>query len=306
MASPIPIVEAHARVSSIDTSPGFSMTSQSSYHDESLSLLLDHHITTLTSSPILTGVGQYQSDKTHPIVMIDDLDRGLYGMSPNPTQITPGLLDGLDMLNTSNDVSSLSSTELVAPSSSNQSISSLSSGHIYLPIKSRKSLRAPSISVTVPHHTHPYHRPTGFSSSTSSLSPYEPTMLLSTLPTSPLSPLGSLSNSHALFSALSPQGDDASIFSIIGTTLDDGRLYGQFTQSQQPAARVIFKYMTDHPNAVIPTTYITSTLADIKDGRGRCLIGACVADAKSKRADHLYDHIRDKHFGSRPYVCSFW
>ncbi|CAG7846861.1 SubName: Full=Uncharacterized protein {ECO:0000313/EMBL:CCA76731.1} [Serendipita indica DSM 11827] len=83
-------------------------------------------------------------------------------------------------------------------------------------------------------------------------------------------------------------------------------LYSQFTQAQRASASAIIRYMMNSPKTAIPCTYITAELAEIKGTRGRCLIGPCAAEDKMKRVDHLYDHIRDKHFESRPYACNFW
>lgn len=88
---------------------------------------------------------------------------------------------------------------------------------------------------------------------------------------------------------------------------------------QQAAAQKICEYMQAHPKAAIPASLITTDLAEIRDGRGWCLIGNCgieraaqkvnplydvTKDGSRKRLDHLYDHIRDKHFDNRPFRCS--
>ena len=92
----------------------------------------------------------------------------------------------------------------------------------------------------------------------------------------------------------------------------------QFTPQQQVAAANILNYKAHHPEASIPASFITTELAEVHDGRGWCLIANCgVERAKQKnnplyhiskgtsrkRLDHLYDHIRDKHFNCRPFVC---
>jgi hypothetical protein len=93
----------------------------------------------------------------------------------------------------------------------------------------------------------------------------------------------------------------------------------QFAPHQQQAARSILNYNQLHPETAIPASLITSELAEVQDGRGWCLLGNCGVDrAKQKlnphydihkdttrkRLDHLYDHIRDKHFNCRPFRCS--
>ena len=92
-----------------------------------------------------------------------------------------------------------------------------------------------------------------------------------------------------------------------------------FLPHQQEAAQQIFNYKQIHPKAAIPASFITSELAEVKEGRGWCLIGNCgldraaqrdnphydiTKDLSKKRLDHLYDHIRDKHFDNRPFRCS--
>ncbi|KAG8788991.1 hypothetical protein FRC20_001001 [Serendipita sp. 405] len=78
----------------------------------------------------------------------------------------------------------------------------------------------------------------------------------------------------------------------------------EFTSSQLPAAIAIINYQQQHPGTPIPTAFITSELAEIKDGKGRCLVGSCASStAVPKRADYLYEHIRDRHFNCRPYRC---
>jgi len=93
----------------------------------------------------------------------------------------------------------------------------------------------------------------------------------------------------------------------------------QFTPHQQLAAANILNYKTHHPEAAVPASLITAELAEVHDGRGWCLIGNCglaraqqkrdplydpSKDTSRKRLDHLYDHIRDKHFSRRPFSCS--
>ncbi|KAG8807756.1 hypothetical protein FRC19_006347 [Serendipita sp. 401] len=78
----------------------------------------------------------------------------------------------------------------------------------------------------------------------------------------------------------------------------------EFTPSQLPAAIAIINYQQQHPGTPIPTAFITSELAEIKDGKGRCLVGSCASStAAPKRADHLHEHIRDRHFNCKPYRC---
>ena len=92
----------------------------------------------------------------------------------------------------------------------------------------------------------------------------------------------------------------------------------QFTPQQQVAAANILNYKAHYPEASIPASFITTELAEVHDGRGWCLIANCGVerakqrnnplydiskDTSRKRLDHLYDHVRDKHFNCRPFVC---
>jgi hypothetical protein len=95
-----------------------------------------------------------------------------------------------------------------------------------------------------------------------------------------------------------------------------------FTSLQIPAAQAILNHLRQHPNSAFPSSLITSDLAEIYEGRGWCLIGNCgieranqkaspfydpsAPDDSRKRVDHLYDHIRDKHFNCRPFLCTMW
>jgi hypothetical protein len=115
----------------------------------------------------------------------------------------------------------------------------------------------------------------------------------------------------------------------------------EFSPAQVPAALRILQYIKSHPatpegvNSPIPHGLITSELAEIRDGWGRCLIGACYAARERetrasaekasnvvlssismdhacgkvgsrRRADSLYDHIRNEHLRYRPYWCETW
>ena len=97
------------------------------------------------------------------------------------------------------------------------------------------------------------------------------------------------------------------------------RIMKQFTPQQQIAAANILDYKAHDPEAAVPASLITAELAEVHDGRGWCLIGNCglaraqqkrdplydpSKDTSRKRLDHLYDHIRDKHFSRRPFSCS--
>ncbi|KAG8816147.1 hypothetical protein FRC17_000416 [Serendipita sp. 399] len=79
----------------------------------------------------------------------------------------------------------------------------------------------------------------------------------------------------------------------------------EFTSAQRPAAEAILAYQREHPDTAIPTTYFTSALVEIKDGKGRCLVGSCALEQLTtlKRVDHLYEHVRDRHFGCKPHKC---
>jgi hypothetical protein len=92
-----------------------------------------------------------------------------------------------------------------------------------------------------------------------------------------------------------------------------------FSQEQLPTAHAILQFIVEHPREPIPSHLINDRLVEIKSGRGYCLIGNCGAEramqkfnpdydpskdtTSRKRADHLYDHIRDKHFNCRPFQC---
>ncbi|KAG8805817.1 hypothetical protein FRC17_005318 [Serendipita sp. 399] len=79
----------------------------------------------------------------------------------------------------------------------------------------------------------------------------------------------------------------------------------EFTSAQRPAAEAILAYKREHPDTAIPTTYFTSALVEVKDGKGRCLVGPCALEWSTtlKRVDHLYEHVRDRHFGCKPHKC---
>jgi hypothetical protein len=94
-----------------------------------------------------------------------------------------------------------------------------------------------------------------------------------------------------------------------------------FSQEQLPAAQAILQFIADRPHEPIPSHLINDQLVEISTGHGYCLIGNCgikramqkcnpESDASKetlkKRADHLYDHIRDKHFNCRPFQCIQW
>jgi len=91
-----------------------------------------------------------------------------------------------------------------------------------------------------------------------------------------------------------------------------------FSQEQLPAAQAILQFIADRSNEPIPSHLINDQLADITNGHGYCMIGNCAIkramqkcnpesdtakETLKKRADHLYDHIRDKHFNCRPFQC---
>ncbi|PVF93751.1 hypothetical protein CPB86DRAFT_714745 [Serendipita vermifera] len=94
-----------------------------------------------------------------------------------------------------------------------------------------------------------------------------------------------------------------------------------FTPEQIPAAQNILQHLRQHPNTAFPAALIPPELAEVYEGRGYCLIGNCgqeraaqkanplynpaaTDDPLRKRVDHLYDHIRDKHFNCRPFQCN--
>lgn len=167
--------------------------------------------------------------------------------------------------------------------------SALSSQPINIPGKQPSHGRANSISLSHRHQHNPYPR-----------SPYthNPELMMSSfLPISPAS-LMDFSTSHHPSSVMTG-----------------------FTDSQLAAAQNIVQFQATHPGSAIPAVLITSDLAEIYDSKGWCLIGNCgverianrlnpqydpSSDKKRKRLDHLYDHIRDKHFGCRPHHCYNW
>jgi hypothetical protein len=94
-----------------------------------------------------------------------------------------------------------------------------------------------------------------------------------------------------------------------------------FSHDQIPAAQAILQFIAERPTEPIPSHLINDKLVEISGGRGYCLIGNCgieramqkgkaeteaSKDPARKRADHLYDHIRDKHFDCRPFRCNLW
>ncbi len=95
-----------------------------------------------------------------------------------------------------------------------------------------------------------------------------------------------------------------------------------FSQEQIPAAQAILQFIAERPSGPIPSHLINDRLVETSNGRGYCLIGNCGVeramqkcnpdyDASKdttlrKRADHLYDHIRDKHFNYWPFQCGLW
>jgi hypothetical protein len=116
----------------------------------------------------------------------------------------------------------------------------------------------------------------------------------------------------------SPSYGGAETICSPGTSFVDD-IVKYFAPRQQQAALNIMNYKAAHPGTAIPASFITSDLAEVQDGRGWCLIGNCGVDRANqrlnphydpskdtarKRLDHLYDHIRDKHFNCRPFRCS--
>jgi hypothetical protein len=105
-------------------------------------------------------------------------------------------------------------------------------------------------------------------------------------------------------------------------TTTSGFVSTGFTPLQVPAAQAILNHLRQHPNSAFPSSLITPDLVEVYEGRGWCLIGNCgieranqkasplydpsAPDDSRKRVDHLYDHIRDKHFNCRPFLCTLW
>ncbi|PVG00589.1 kinase-like protein [Serendipita vermifera] len=85
-----------------------------------------------------------------------------------------------------------------------------------------------------------------------------------------------------------------------------------FTTKQISAVQAILQYLRDNPNPPLPSTLITSELAEVKDGHGWCLIGGCRSESTRhktktsynfsdekptlKTIDQIYDHILRTHF----------
>ena len=236
-----------------------------------------------------------------PTVSIDSYDElqfDLKVLSPEPT--SPMLFDSLDMFDVGwNDGGYIPTSSPLGSNLDGQRM------------RRRESLRAPGVPLTPNHRTHPYHNrrrsSTPSNNASSSMpSPFTPfdLMMTGTSPMSPYAPSPMFSTSPCPMDTLL-RGDSTS---RAGSQLPANQesTLNQFSLEQQPAARAIFKYMIDHPKTAIPATYITPELVEIRDGRGKCLIGSCAMDGKLKRVDHLYDHVRDKHFECRPYACDQW
>ncbi|KIM30287.1 hypothetical protein M408DRAFT_296410, partial [Serendipita vermifera MAFF 305830] len=119
-------------------------------------------------------------------------------------------------------------------------------------------------------------------------------------------------------SSLITASDMSPMSTISGFAPATGQGVPHILPHQQAAAQKICEFMQARPKAAIPASLITTDLAEIRDGRGWCLIGNCgidraakkinplydvTKDGSRKRLDHLYDHIRDKHFDNRPFRC---
>ena len=91
-----------------------------------------------------------------------------------------------------------------------------------------------------------------------------------------------------------------------------------FAPRQRAAAQAVYDYMKEHPETLVPASLITGVFVEAQDGRGCCLVGECAQnraiqranphyeehnDVNKKRIDHLYNHVRDKHFRNRPFPC---
>jgi hypothetical protein len=95
-----------------------------------------------------------------------------------------------------------------------------------------------------------------------------------------------------------------------------------FSQDQIPAAQAVLRFIAERPSEPIPSHLVNERLVEISNGRGYCLIGHCGVKrvmqkclpeydankdtASRMRADHLYDHIRYRHFNYRPLQCGEW
>lgn len=92
--------------------------------------------------------------------------------------------------------------------------------------------------------------------------------------------------------------------------------------SQHSAVDAIIQFMKDHPDQQIPSNLITEPLVETQGERGHCLIGGCgIARRRQKldpaydpnektgvwlRLNHLWDHVRDRHFHNKPFICDQW
>lgn len=304
--SPVAMIDAHLKTFSMGSmiNPGLSPThsAESSFHGHSLNSYLNGLLQSPTniSSPLFAEMNQFDQKPPPPTptVAVEEYDEfGIFG------GLDFNISDGTSGLPSNGSVSSPPIQPFSPPSGSDHS-----------QMRRCDSLRAPSLSLSAVQRPHPYHRRSSTSSSASpympgSLSIYESGMMADTSPISPFPSSSLLSTSpipmDIVLPSVSPQRGTTRLVGSLGATPSYGHLYSQFTQAQQASASAIIKYMMDHPNMAIPSTYITGELAEIKGTRGRCLIGSCAAaEDKMKRVDHLYDHIRDKHFECRPYACN--
>lgn len=136
--------------------------------------------------------------------------------------------------------------------------------------------------------------------------------------------------SNSSFSSYPHNWEDSSFFTTSNTLTSPlstissfnpsiGQSALQFRPEQQVAAQKIYDYMQVHPKSAIPASLFSPDLIEVRDGRGWCLIGQCgferitkklssnydiTKDMNRRRLDHLYDHVRDKHFDNRPFRCN--
>ncbi len=125
----------------------------------------------------------------------------------------------------------------------------------------------------------------------------------------PTHPKKSLPSSIGAGSRLPPKSPTRGnrSFSTTSTDLDVAFRVdmSQFQPHQIPAATQIIEHLAKTANAPIPAVLIVYPLVSSSEaGKGLCLIGDCHDEERRRRIDHLLYHVRDKHFSSRPFVCS--
>ncbi|CCA76726.1 hypothetical protein PIIN_10714 [Serendipita indica DSM 11827] len=300
------MIDAHLKTFSMGSmiNPGLSPThsAESSFHGHSLNSYLNGLLQSPTniSSPLFAEMNQFDQKPPPPTptVAVEEYDEfGIFG------GLDFNISDGTSGLPSNGSVSSPPIQPFSPPSGSDHS-----------QMRRCDSLRAPSLSLSAVQRPHPYHRRSSTSSSASpympgSLSIYESGMMADTSPISPFPSSSLLSTSpipmDIVLPSVSPQRGTTRLVGSLGATPSYGHLYSQFTQAQQASASAIIKYMMDHPNMAIPSTVYHWELAG-DQGHSWTLPNWLVRRRRrqDEAVDHLYDHIRDKHFECRPYACN--